>query len=200
MHKLVEAHGGSIQVQSAPGQGSRFSITLAWSPKPASGHPAAPPTAAAPVAQAAPQAAADAHSAPPLILLAEDNEQNVNMLYDYLISLRYRVVVARNGGEAIAQALELRPDLILMDIQMPGIDGFEATRRIRAESALHPIPIIALTALAMPGDRERCLEAGASDYLTKPVSLRTLQAAIDAQRRAAGDQSSASGSTTTLSQ
>jgi CheY-like chemotaxis protein len=114
----------------------------------------------------------------PQILLAEDSEANIATLSDYLAAKGYDVAVARNGSEAVARAQEKRPELILMDIQMPGMDGLEAARRIRARADLAHIPIIALTALAMPGDRERCLEAGASDYLTKPVNLRTLLAAI----------------------
>jgi CheY-like chemotaxis protein len=110
----------------------------------------------------------------PLILLAEDNDQSSAMLSEYLESKGYRVSVARNGSEAIDQARELRPALILMDIQMPGTDGLEATRRIRADASLVSIPIIAVTALAMPGDRERCLDAGANDYLSKPVQLKQL--------------------------
>jgi len=116
----------------------------------------------------------------PLILLAEDNQANITTLADYLLVKGYQVVVARNGAEAIGRAMELHPDLILMDIQMPGMDGLEATRRIRADGELADIPIIALTALAMPGDRERCLNAGANDYLSKPVSLKGLVAAIEA--------------------
>ena len=116
----------------------------------------------------------------PIILLAEDNELNITTLADYLLVKGYQVIVARNGAEAIARAIKLPPDLILMDIQMPGMDGLEATRRIRADSELANSPIIALTALAMPGDRERCLEAGANDYLSKPVSLKGLVAAIEA--------------------
>ncbi len=110
----------------------------------------------------------------PLILLAEDNEQSSTMLSDYLISKGYRVAVARNGAEAIAYSREMSPAMILMDIQMPGIDGLEATRAIRAGEDLNTTPIVALTALAMPGDRERCLEAGANDYLSKPISLKQL--------------------------
>jgi CheY-like chemotaxis protein len=86
--------------------------------------------------------------------------------------------LARNGNEAIDRAREQRPDLILMDIQMPGLDGLEAIRRIRSDPPLASIPIVALTALAMPGDRERCLEAGANEYLNKPVSLKRLKEII----------------------
>jgi len=117
----------------------------------------------------------------PLILLAEDNEDSIVTEMDYLQARGYRVVVARNGAEAIERAREQRPEAILMDIQMPVMDGLEATRRIRADADLADVPIIALTALAMPGDRERCLEAGANEYLSKPVSLKRLVQAIDAQ-------------------
>lgn len=110
----------------------------------------------------------------PLILLAEDNEANISTLMDYLQIQEFRVSLARNGIEAVQMAKQQKPDLILMDIQMPEMDGLEATRQIHADAELASIPIIALTALAMPGDRERCLAAGAKDYLTKPVNLKTL--------------------------
>jgi signal transduction histidine kinase/CheY-like chemotaxis protein len=110
----------------------------------------------------------------PLVLLAEDNDTNIMAMQEYLKFKGFRVAVARNGTEAIEMTELLGPDLILMDIQMPGMDGLEATRRIRGNSALKQAPIVALTALAMPGDRERCLEAGANDYLSKPVSLKKL--------------------------
>jgi PAS domain S-box-containing protein len=115
-----------------------------------------------------------------LILLAEDNEANIVTVGDYLTAKGYQVVVARNGVEAVARAQERRPKLILMDIQMPGMDGLEATRCIRANADLAATPIIALTALAMPGDREKCIAAGLNDYISKPVSLKGLAAKIAA--------------------
>ncbi|NJN68100.1 MAG: response regulator [Chloroflexaceae bacterium] len=98
---------------------------------------------------------------------------------DYLRVHGYQVVVARDGVEAIAQTRIHRPSLILMDIQMPVMDGTEAIRQIRAIPDLPAIPIIALTSLAMPGDRERCLRAGASSYVSKPVSLQRLVQLIE---------------------
>jgi CheY-like chemotaxis protein len=97
---------------------------------------------------------------------------------DYLEIQGYQVSLARNGIEAVQLAKQQKPDLILMDIQMPEMDGLEATRRIRTEADLDTIPIVAITALAMPGDREQCLAAGATDYLTKPVSLKKLASII----------------------
>lgn len=110
----------------------------------------------------------------PTILLAEDNEANIATFMTYLETQNLQVVLARNGLEAVLLAKQHQPDLILMDIQMQEMDGLEATRQICANSQLHHIPIIALTALAMPGDRERCLAAGAKEYLTKPVGFKQL--------------------------
>ena len=117
----------------------------------------------------------------PVILLAEDEENNIYTLSTYLTAKGYQVVVARNGAEALSHAHAAKPALIVMDIQMPGMDGLVAIERIRANRTLGTVPIIALTALAMPGDRERCLAAGADEYLTKPVSLKGLVTAIEAQ-------------------
>ncbi|NTU81686.1 MAG: response regulator [Chloroflexales bacterium] len=119
----------------------------------------------------------------PQVLVVDDNEANLQVLRDYLATAGYEVVAARNGAEAVALAEELRPAVILMDIQMPVLDGLEATRRIRAAGL--QTPIIALTALAMRGDRERCLAVGASEYLAKPVNLRALVATMAAQLQAA---------------
>jgi len=115
----------------------------------------------------------------PLILLAEDNEANIVTLTDYLHSKGFRVVLARNGIEAVQQAQQYTPDLILMDIQMPEMDGLESTRQIRADSDLSRMPIIAVTALAMPGDREKCLAAGATEYMAKPIRLKKLVTLIE---------------------
>jgi PAS domain S-box-containing protein len=110
----------------------------------------------------------------PLILLAEDNEDNIAMISEYLLARGYRLDVASNGVEVLECIQREVPALILMDIQMPGMDGLEATRRLRSNPDTVHIPIIALTALAMPGDRERCLQAGANEYMSKPVRLRQL--------------------------
>ncbi len=131
-----------------------------------------------------PQAAAEPGAVTaPLLLLADDNATSIAAIADYLEYVGYRVAQARNGQEACTLSHELRPDLILMDVQMPGMDGLEAIRRIRLDGATATVPIIALTALAMPGDRERILGSGATAYLSKPVSLRVLAETTAAQLR-----------------
>ena len=114
----------------------------------------------------------------PLILLAEDNESNISSMYSYLEAKGYRLCVARDGLEAIAFAKEYQPDLILMDIQMPVMNGLEAIKQIRLEPNFENTPIIALTALAMESDRQKCLDAGANEYITKPVKLQALSHTI----------------------
>ena len=108
------------------------------------------------------------------ILVVDDNEVSVRAMCDYLEARGFRTTRAYNGVEAIRRTQEVKPSLILMDIQMPGMDGLEAIQRIRADEHIQSIPVIALTALAMPGDRDRCLEAGANNYLSKPLSLKNL--------------------------
>jgi CheY-like chemotaxis protein len=124
---------------------------------------------------------------PPLVLLAEDNPAIINLISDYLGACGYQVAIAYNGAEAIAQVHEQQPAIVLMDIQMPNMDGIEAIRRIRASTDMADIPIIALTALAMPGDRERCLAAGANAYLSKPVNLRGLANLIETYLHPVGE-------------
>lgn len=117
----------------------------------------------------------------PLILLAEDNDVTREMVAEFLKARGYRVAEARDGEESLERVMESLPALVIMDVQMPGIDGLEAIRRIRElPGSAGTVPIIALTALAMPGDRERCQAAGASDYLSKPMRLRSLCDRIDA--------------------
>ncbi len=110
----------------------------------------------------------------PKILLVEDNEMNRDMLSRRLIKKGYEIVMAMDGEQAIEMARSEAPDLILMDISLPGLDGWEATRRLKAMPETQAIPIIALTAHAMAGDREKCLEAGCNDYDTKPVEFPRL--------------------------
>ncbi len=100
------------------------------------------------------------------------------MLVDYLEMAGYRMVTAQDGIDGLEQAKLTRPDLILMDIQMPRMDGFETTQKLRSDPKFRDIPIIALTALAMPSDRQRCLDAGMDEYISKPVNLKALTKTI----------------------
>ncbi len=177
VRRLAQLHGGGASLESELGRGTRVTVRLP------AGHgeataPAPMPPAALPTSPAGPAAGGDDTPLPterrPLVLLAEDSEANVQTFGDYLRSVGFDVIVARDGEQAVALAVERRPAVILMDVQMPRVDGLEATRRIRAIAGFDAVPIVALTALAMTGDRERCLAAGASAYLAKPVRLREL--------------------------
>lgn len=108
------------------------------------------------------------------ILLVENNEMNRDMLSRRLQRRGYEVVIAIDGGEGVARAQSETPDLILMDMSLPVLDGWEATRQLKTEPETQAIPIIALTAHAMSGDREKALEAGCDDYDTKPIELPRL--------------------------
>jgi CheY-like chemotaxis protein len=110
----------------------------------------------------------------PKILLVEDNEMNRDMLSRRLLKAGFEMVMAVDGEQAIDLARSEAPDLILMDISLPGLDGWEATRRLKAMPETRAIPIIALTAHAMAGDREKSLAAGCNDYDTKPIDFRRL--------------------------
>ncbi len=113
------------------------------------------------------------------ILLVEDNEMNRDMLSRRLKRKDYNVVVAMDGAEGIKTTQSENPDLILMDISLPVMDGLEATRRLKADPATATIPVIALTAHAMVGDRKKALEAGCDDYDTKPIELKRLLKKIE---------------------
>ena len=115
----------------------------------------------------------------PKILLVEDNEMNRDMLSRRLEKRGYTVILAVDGAAGIAQAKAEKPDLILMDMSLPVIDGWEATKQIRSDAEIAATPIIALTAHAMSSDREKCLAAGCDDFDTKPVELPRLLAKIE---------------------
>ena len=114
------------------------------------------------------------------LLLIEDNEMNRDMLSRRLQKQGYEILIAVDGEEGIAKALAEPPALILMDMSLPGIDGWEATRRLKAEGRTRRVPIIALTAHAMADDREKALAAGCDDFDTKPVELPRLLSKIQA--------------------
>lgn len=116
----------------------------------------------------------------PKILIVEDNEDNRDMLSRRLMRREYEVAIAVDGQQAVEMAASEAPDLILMDMSLPIVDGWEATRRVRAQESTANIPIIALTAHAMSGDREKALEAGCDDYDTKPVEMPRLLEKIEA--------------------
>jgi signal transduction histidine kinase/ActR/RegA family two-component response regulator len=172
--RIVELHGGYVDLTSELGVGSCFSILLPCLPlsnpqtEIGSGNRPVKPLETE-LATTYTDIRQDF-----LILIVDDDEVNSMTVSSYLKVKGYRVLLAKDGKEAIALTKAHKPDLILMDIQMPVMDGLEATQQIRLDPNLVDIPIIALTALAMAGDRERFLEAGASDYLAKPVKLKNL--------------------------
>ncbi len=110
----------------------------------------------------------------PKILIVEDNELSRDMLSRRLRRKGYEVLVATDGQEGIAMAKRELPDLVLMDLSLPDLDGWEATRRLKKDEATQAIPVIALTAHAMSGDREKAIDAGCDEYDTKPIDLRRL--------------------------
>ncbi|OIP69138.1 MAG: hypothetical protein AUK48_14885 [Oscillatoriales cyanobacterium CG2_30_44_21] len=169
---IVEMHGGKVSVTSELGVGSCFMIDI-------------PYITACPYFDQSHQSKDNSssqistqNSRTCTILLVEDNEANIITISSYLIAKNYEIILAHNGLEALDILRSLQPDLILMDIQMPIMDGLEATQRIRQIPALANTPIIALTALAMPNDVDLCLATGATSYLSKPVKLRELTATI----------------------
>ncbi len=178
VHKLTDLHGGSVEVESEVGKGSRFTIKLPYRRGELGQEKEAQSAVFQPrpvEAQYQPKAAGVRQK----ILLAEDNQTNVLTIGEYLENYGYQIIVANDGLQALEKAQTVLPDVILMDIQMPAMDGLEAMRRLRSDVRFASTPIIALTALAMPGDRERCLEAGATEYMSKPVSLKELRKTIE---------------------
>jgi CheY-like chemotaxis protein len=168
--RIVEMHNGNVGLTSELGVGSCFTVEL-----PCGSTVLANPKSESQLNPAFyPQPSTSTLLGSPLILLAEDNEANIATISSYLGAKGYRIVSAKDGAEAIALAKSHQPDLILMDVQMPVMDGLEATKQIRLDPSVVNIPIIALTALAMEGDRDRCLAAGADEYISKPIKLKQL--------------------------
>jgi CheY-like chemotaxis protein/anti-sigma regulatory factor (Ser/Thr protein kinase) len=166
--RLTKLHGGRVNLDSQPGQGTRITVRL--------------PRGTVPDKLRALHQTAPLPSLPPhelssrrRVLLTEDNPLTVQTMLAYLQSRNFETLVAYNGQQALEIAEQQKPDLILMDIQIPGIDGLETIRRLRRNPHTGQIPIIAITALVMPGDREKCLEAGANRYLSKPVRFKDLE-------------------------
>ncbi len=169
--QMIRLHGGSVSVESKEGQGSIFSFTLPWVDVEgiASAKKQPQKTEAGPTSE---------EKRGEKILIVEDTDSIIMLLSEYLHYKGYEIIVAHNGMEGVILAAKEKPDLILMDVMMPVMDGVEATQQIRAEKDLQEIPIIALTALAMSGDKERCLQAGMNDYISKPVQMKELEALI----------------------
>ncbi len=113
------------------------------------------------------------------ILVVEDNEKNMYLIGFILRNSGYEIIEARTGEEGVELAIKEKPDLVLMDIQLPGIDGLETTRRIRESEVVGGVPIVALTSYAMTGDREKALNAGCTGYLEKPINPETFMADIE---------------------
>jgi len=181
--RLVEAMGGTLEVESTEKAGSTFSFE-AWfgaadSPRAAD---------AGPTQEAVTATSSTPTSSGGRVLIAEDNPINQQVMVKMLTRLGYQVQVAEDGYQTVDEVRAGAWELVLMDVQMPNLGGIDATRILREEG--HTLPIVALTAAAMKGDRERCLEAGMNDYVTKPVQRDALQATIErhlaACRRAAG--------------
>jgi len=185
--QIAELHGGSVSVTSQVGEGSCFSIVLPQRER-VNFEPISP------IPNLVDNHHCDSNSdsssdsdldnslsVNALILLADDNPSNIETFSNYLTSRGYRLIFASNGQEAIDMTIAQKPDLVLMDIQMPVLDGIGAIARIRANPNISHIPIVTLTAHAMEGDREKCLAVGANEYLAKPVKLSHLVKIIQRQ-------------------
>jgi signal transduction histidine kinase/CheY-like chemotaxis protein len=181
--RLARLMEGGISVSSVPGSGSRFTLTL---PRSAAGTERAnvsrlstPPAETVDDIRREAYALA-ARQAPTTVLIVEDNEDNLFTLREMLAPLSFEIATASNGRQAIDYCRRQLPDLVIMDVQMPGMSGLQATGAIRALPGGAGVPILALTAQAMKGDRERILEAGCDAYLAKPVAPRELRATVSA--------------------
>ena len=182
VYRLTKLHGGSVSLESKVGQGSRFIISLPWRRALLDSLDDEGEYVLGELVgdQAAETDLVENNEAElPKVLVAEDNLSLIKTVAKYLSTKGYNVIEALNGVEALAQARAYQPNIILMDIQMPDMDGLEAIHHLRMTDETAQVPIIAVTALAMSGDREKCMAAGANAYLSKPVSLTELVKTIE---------------------
>jgi PAS domain S-box-containing protein len=182
---MTELHSGRVELESDLGKGSRFTVVLPWAPR-TDDSPSG--TALRPVRAEPYRPSPKPSGIAPVVLLVDDDPAAAEVLASYLGASGIRLEVAKTGPQGLDMVTSIHPDVVLMDIQLPGMDGLEVIRHLKSEGDGKGPRVIALTALAMTGDRERILAAGADDYLSKPVSLQTLEARI--RELAAGGPSS----------
>jgi signal transduction histidine kinase/CheY-like chemotaxis protein len=176
--QIVELHDGQVLAESQLARGSCFTVALPYAHHLIAAIEKEELTAIT-TADSTPAADNTPNNQPnQLVLIAEDNEANIETFREYISAYNYRIIIAKNGLEAVTLAESHRPDIILMDIQMPKMDGLKAIRLIKASAELSSIPIIALTARTMEDDRAICIEAGANEYISKPVQLESLVTTI----------------------
>ena len=178
VRKMIDMQGGSIEVQSAPGEGTRFSVHF---PDAVLAEATAPAVESRP-APDKPQAVAS--TSPPaergrVILLVEDNPINRKLARNVLRSQGFEVLEAPTGEEALEMLRRQRPDLILMDLQLPGMDGLEVTRRVKADPDMAGLPVVALTAHVREADEKKARDAGCVGYITKPIRLATFPGQVE---------------------
>ena len=182
--RILELHRGSLSVHELTGNGlclvAKIPMTLSGEPLQAAPVDTDQDSTSNPSAGAAGEGSTSTDAEPPLLLLADDEAVLRNITHDYLESIGYRVIAAVDGKEAAELAAREHPDLIIMDVLMPIMDGIEAMQKIRgsADARLAVTPIISMSGLAVPADRERCLKAGASTCLVKPFGIKQLEQAI----------------------
>ena len=178
--RIIEMHGGEIFVESIVGEGSTFKIELPWKRNPSFNNDKAPDVKKKKTVTSRNTNTLGNENIKRkinkkrLILIADDNESNTKIIEDYFKALKFNVLISGNGLDAVEKANINQPDLIIMDMQMPIMDGYEAINQLKKTRKTRNIPIIAFTAFAMDGDEAKCLKAGANDYIVKPVKLNFL--------------------------